>query len=291
MPDPSPHVRAFFDRPSGSLQYVFHDPATMKGAIVDPVWNFDRASGQVWTASADEILDYVTRMGITVEWVLDTHPHADHFTAASYLAAKLPGAKRGIGERVTQVQKIWAEIYNDPDLPQDGRQWDHLFGDGEVFRVGSLDVRVMLSTGHTLASITYVVGDAAFVHDTLMMPPSGTSRADFPGGSAAELWVSIRAILDLPATTRLFVGHEYPPAGKQPNYMATVAEQRLTNIHVKDGISREEFIARREERDATLPLPDQMLYALQVNIRGGHLPEAGGQPFLKVPVNRFRRMG
>jgi glyoxylase-like metal-dependent hydrolase (beta-lactamase superfamily II) len=291
VPDLSAHVRAFFDRPSGSLQYVFHDPATMKGAIVDPVWNFDRASGQVWTASADEILDYVARAGITVEWVLDTHPHADHFTAASYLATKLPGAKRGIGERVTRVQKIWAEIYNDPDLPQDGRQWDHLFRDGEVFKVGSLEVRAMLSTGHTLASITYVVGDAAFVHDTLMMPPSGSSRADFPGGSAAELWDSIRAILDLPATTRLFVGHEYPPAGKQPNYMATVAEQRLTNIHVKDGISREEFIARREERDATLPLPDQMLYALQVNIRGGQLPEAGGQPFLKVPVNRFRRTG
>ncbi len=289
LPAAVPQVRAFFDRPSGSLQYVFHDPATRRGAIVDPVWNFDRASGQVWTDSADEILAYVAAAGLTIDWVLDTHPHADHFSAAPYLASKLPGAKRGIGARVTKVQAIWAGLYNDPDLPQDGRQWDHLFEDGEVFRIGNLDVRVMLSTGHTLASVTYLAGDAAFVHDTLMMPASGTSRADFPGGSAEELWDSLRAILALPAATRLYVGHDYPPAGKQPDYMATVAEQRLLNIHVKDGISREEFIARRTARDRTLPLPDQMLYALQVNIRGGRLPESGGEAYLKVPVNKFTR--
>lgn len=286
----SPIVRAFFDRPTGSLQYVVHDPATMRGAIIDPVWNFDPASGQVWTEAADEILAYVHDQGIGIDWVLDTHPHADHFSAAPWLAAKLPGAKTGIGERVKKVQALWAEIYDDPDLPTDGRQWDRLFADGDTFQIGSLPVRVMLSTGHTLASITYVIGDAAFVHDTLMMPPSGSSRADFPGGSAAELWDSLRAILDLPGGTRLYVGHDYPESGKQPNYMATVAEHRLTNIHVKDGISRDEFIARREARDKTLPLPERMLHALQVNIRGGRLPEVGGRPFFKIPANHFPRV-
>ncbi len=288
-PTPAPVVRAFFDRPTGSLQYVIHDPATLRAAIIDPVWNFDRASGEVWTASADEILAYVSEAGLVVDWVLDTHPHADHFSAAPYLASKLPGAKRGIGARVTGVQKIWAGLYRDPDLPQDGSQWDHLFQEGETFAIGDLQVRVMLSPGHTLASVTYVMGDAAFVHDTLMMPPAGTSRADFPGGSAEELWNSIRAILDLPPQTRLFVGHDYPEGGRQPNYMATVAEQRLTNIHVKDGITREEFVSRRRARDRTLPLPDQMLYALQVNIRGGRLPERNGQPCLTIPVGRFTR--
>ncbi len=286
----SPIVRAFFDRPTGSLQYVFHDPATMRGAIIDPVWNFDPASGQVWTASAEELLAYVQDSGITIDWVLDTHPHADHFSAAPWLAERLPGAKCGIGERVKGVQKLWAELYDDPDLPQDGRQWHRLFADGDTFRVGELEVRVMLSPGHTLASVTYLVGDAAFVHDTLMMPPSGTSRADFPGGSAAELWDSIRAILDLPGDTRLYIGHDYPDSGKQPNYMATVAEHRLSNIHVKDGISRDEFIARREARDKTLPLPARMLHALQVNIRGGRLPEVNGKPFFKIPANRFQRV-
>ncbi len=288
MPQP-PVIRTFFDRPTGSLEYVFHDPETMKGAIVDPVWNFDPASGQVWTDSAEEILDYVKAEGINVDWVLDTHPHADHFSAAPWLAERLPGARTGIGERVRKVQALWAEIYGDDDLDVTGSQWDRLFAAGDRFMVGNLEVRVMLSPGHTLASITYVVGDAAFVHDTLMMPPSGTSRADFPGGSASELWDSIRAILALPPATRLFVGHDYPDSGRQPNCMATVAEHRLTNIHVKDGITRDQFIHRREARDATLPLPERMLHALQVNIRGGRLPEIGGRPFLKIPINRFER--
>ncbi|MFB2533124.1 MBL fold metallo-hydrolase [Paracoccus sp. p3-h83] len=286
---PRPQVRAFFDRPTGSLQYVVHDPATMRGAIIDPVWNFDPASGRVWTDSAQEILDYVTEAGIGIDWLLDTHPHADHFSAAPWLAARLPGAKTGIGARVVQVQKLWADLYGDADLPCDGRQWDRLFQDGDRFSIGDLQARVMLSPGHTLASVTYVIGDAAFVHDTLMMPASGSSRADFPGGSAADLWDAIRVLLDLPGATRLYVGHDYPDEGRQPDYMATVAEHRLTNIHVKDGISREEFITRRQARDRTLPLPARMLHALQVNIRGGRLPERGGQPFLTIPVNRFRR--
>lgn len=285
----SPIVQSFFDRSTGSLQYVFHDPATMKGAIVDPVWNFCAKAAWTSTESADEILAYVRREGIEIEWILDTHPHADHFSAAVYLAGQLPNAKRSIGEKVLGVQKLWRAIYNDDTLPQDGSPWDRLFADGEQFSVGSLPVRVMLSPGHTLASITYIVGDAAFVHDTLMMPSSGTSRADFPGGSAEDLWNSIRAILDLPPETRLFVGHDYPDKDAAPKEMATVAEHRAANKHVRDGISKAEFIATREGRDRTLPLPVLMLYALQVNLRGGRLPEpeSDGRSYLKVPVNYF----
>ncbi len=285
----SPIVRAFFDRPTGSLQYVFHDPATMKGAIVDPVWNFYPEAGAVTTESADEILDYVRAAGIEIVWILDTHPHADHFSAAPYLSEKL-GAPRGIGEKVTGVQKLWKGLYNLGDgFACDGSQWDRLFAEGEEFNVGDISVRIMFSPGHTLASITYVAGDAAFVHDTLMKPASGTSRADFPGGDSAELWGSIRAILDLPPQTRLYVGHDYPEDGAAPEYMATVAEHRLTNRHVKDGIGRDEFIAARDARDATLKLPERMLAALQVNIRGGRLPEAeaDGHSYLKIPVGKF----
>ena len=284
----SPVVRAFFDRPTGSLQYVFHDPASKRAAIVDPVWNYFPEAGAVSTESADEILAYVADEGLTVDWVLDTHPHADHFSAGPSLKEKL-GAPHGIGEKVTGVQKLWQEMYHLPDLPTDARQWDRLFADGDEFMVGDIPVKVMFSPGHTLASITYVAGDAAFVHDTLMMPASGTSRADFPGGSAEDLWNSIRALLDLPAHTRLYVGHDYPAAGAAPQYMATVAEHRMTNKHVKDGISKPEFIATRAARDATLKLPDRMLEALQVNIRGGRLPdpEADGRSYLKKPIGRF----
>jgi glyoxylase-like metal-dependent hydrolase (beta-lactamase superfamily II) len=284
-----PEVRAFFDRPTGSLQYVFHDPATMKGAIVDPVWNFHPEAGAVTTESADEILDYIRAAGIAIVWILDTHPHADHFSAAPYLAEKL-GAPRGIGAKVTEVQRLWKGLYNlGEDFPCDGSQWDRLFADGDTVMVGEIPVRVMASPGHTLASVTFVAGDAAFVHDTLMMPDSGSARADFPGGSAEALWHSIRAILDLPPDTRLHVGHDYPAEGVAPEYMATVAEHRLRNRHVKDGISKAEFLATRKARDATLPLPDRMLAALQVNIRGGRLPgpEADGHSYLKIPVGRF----
>ncbi|WP_157115273.1 MBL fold metallo-hydrolase [Paracoccus contaminans] len=285
----SPIVHSFFDRPTGSLQYVFHDPATMRGAIVDPVWDFCPRAARTGTANADRILAHVRDQGIGVDWILDTHPHADHFSAAVYLSQQLGGVPRAIGEKVSQVQAIWRRLYDDDRLPQDGSPWDRLLADGETFSVGTIPVRVMLSPGHTLASVTYVAGDAAFVHDTLMMPAAGSSRADFPGGDAGMLWDSIRAILDLPAETRLFVGHDYPPKGAEPSCMATVAEQRATNRHVRDGIGRDEFIALREARDRTLPLPAQMLYALQVNLRGGRLPEpnAGGQRFFKVPADLF----
>jgi len=285
----TPIIRAFFDRPTGSLQYVFHCPETRKAAIVDPVWNFYPEAGAVTTESADEILTYVRDGGLEVVRVLDTHPHADHFSAAPYLSAKL-GAPTAIGEKVTEVQKLWKDLYHlEDDFPTDGAQWDHLFAEGEDFMVGEIPVKVMFSPGHTLASITYVAGDAAFVHDTLMMPERGTSRADFPGGSTEDLWASLRAILDLPGETRLYVGHDYPDADAAPEYMATVTEHRLRNRHVKDGIGKAEFIATRNTRDATLPLPARMLAALQVNIRGGRLPEAeaDGHSYLKIPVGKF----
>lgn len=285
----SPVVKAFFDRPTGSLQYVFHDPETMQGAIVDPVWNFYPEAGAVTTESADEILEYVAGAGIKITWILDTHPHADHFSAAPYLAEKL-GAPRAIGEKVRDIQKLWQDKYNLPaDFPTDGAQWDRLFADGDEFMVGNVPVTVMFSPGHTLGSITYVAGDAAFVHDTLMYPESGTSRADFPGGSSEDLWHSIRAILDLPPQTRLFVGHDYPAEGAEPQYEATVAEHRARNKHVKDGITRDAFIATRDARDATLKLPARMLAALQVNIRGGRLPEpeSDGHSYLKLPIGKF----
>lgn len=285
-----PVVECFFDRPTGSLQYVFHDPATMKGAIVDPVWNFCGRAGATSTTEADRILAHVEARGIEVEWILDTHPHADHFSAAVYLSDRLGGVPRGIGARVVDVQRMWRTFYNDDRIEADGRQWDRLFHDGDSFMVGTIPVRVMLSPGHTLASISYVAGDAAFIHDTLMMPHCGTSRTDFPGGGADDLWNTIRAILDLPADTRLFTGHDYPAPGVEPGYLSTVAEQRASNIHVRDGTSREEFIASREARDRTLALPDRMLHALQVNLRGGRLPEpeADGHSYLKIPLNRFR---
>ena len=285
----TPIVKPFWDEPTGSWQYVFHDPATMKGAIVDPVLNYDPQAGATQTHSAEEILAYVKDAGIDIVWILDTHPHADHFSAAAWFKDRL-GAPTAIGEHVVKVQDLWKDIYNLPaDFPTDGSQWDHLFADGDAFHVGEIPVRVMFSPGHTLASITYVAGDAAFVHDTFMMPDSGTSRADFPGGSSKELYDSIQAILDLPEETRLYVGHDYAPEGREAACMATVAEHKASNIHLKDAPSEAEYRSVRDARDATLPLPERMLAALQVNIRGGRLPEteADGHSYLRIPVGKF----
>ena len=288
----SPIVKSSWDKPTGSWQYVFHDPATRRGAIVDPVWNFDSRAGATMNDDADRILAYVRKTGIEIAWILDTHPHADHFSAAAYLKAEL-GAPTGIGEHVIKVQKLWQEIYNLPEIATDGSQWDRLFKDGETFQVGEIPVRVMFSPGHTLASITYVAGDAAFVHDTLMVPDSGTSRADFPGGDAGQLYRSIQAILALPETIRLFVGHDYAPDGREPLSEATVAEQKAQNIHLKDNASEADFVARRTARDQTLPLPKLMLAALQINIPGGRKPEpeANGRSYLKLPLDYFEPRG
>ena len=285
----NPIVTSFWDKPTGSWQYVFHDPHTMKGAIVDPVLDFDPLSGATRTHNAQRILNYVQETGIEVEWVLDTHPHADHFSAAPWLAARLPYARTGIGERVVGVQKLWKGIYHLGDLPEDGSQWDRLFADGDVFMVGEVPVRVLFSPGHTLASVTYVAGDAAFVHDTLMMPDSGSSRADFPGGSSHDLYQTIQRLLSLPEETRIFVGHDYAPNGRAPLCEATVAEHRAANVHFASDPTEEAFRKVRDARDATLPLPRLMLAALQVNIRGGRVPEAeaNGRSYLKIPLDQF----
>ena len=282
-------VASLHDKRTGSFQYIVVDEASGSAAIIDPVLDYDPRAGATSTTNADILLDYVRSKDLRVEWLLDTHPHADHFSAAPYLAGKT-GAKTAIGEKVVGVQKLWRDIYCLDDLPTDGSQWDKLFADGDRFQIGGLEARVMLSPGHTLASISYVVGDAAFVHDTLMMPDSGTSRADFPGGDATALYHSIRAILDLPPETATYVGHDYGKDGREVIGRSTVAEQRRSNIHVHDGIDENEFVATRCKRDASLPLPDLMLAALQVNIRGGRLPEAEpcGKAFLKVPLNHFR---
>ena len=284
-----PDVAAFFDPRTCSIQYVVSDPQTRACAIIDPVLDFEEKSGSTATHNADALLDHVRRHDLRLQWILDTHPHADHFSAATYLKS-VTGAPMAIGAHVVDVQEIWARIYNWPDLPVDGSQWDRLFCDGETFSIGDIEVSVMHSPGHTLASITYVAGDAAFVHDTLFMPDGGTARTDFPGGSASALWSSIQAILALPEDTRIFVGHDYQPGGRHPQWESTVERQRTENIHLKQSPGKDEFVAIREKRDRTLPMPKLILHALQININGGRLPEpeANGMRYLKLPIGAFQ---
>ncbi|WP_028033755.1 MBL fold metallo-hydrolase [Chelativorans sp. J32] len=288
MAPKTPSVTAFFEERTSSLQYVAADPATGKCAIIDPVLDYDEKSGAVATRSADAILEFVKREGLEVEWILDTHPHADHFSAAAYLKQKT-GAPTAIGERVVDVQKLWKEIYNLSDFSADGTQWDRLFTAGERFFVGEIPSYVLFSPGHTLASITYVIGDAAFVHDTVFMPDGGTARADFPGGDATRLWRSIQEILSLPDETRIFTGHDYQPGGREPRWESTVAEQKAENIHLTKYRTEDEFVNFREARDRTLPMPKLILHALQVNMNGGRLPEpeGNGRRYLKIPLDRF----
>lgn len=280
-----PDVRGFYHARTGSIQYVVSDPQTGACAIIDPVLDYDEKSGATATVEADAILAHVRERKLSVTWILDTHPHADHFSAAAYLKEKT-GAQTGIGERVVEVQQLWSGLYNLPGLATDGSQWDRLFADGDTFKVGRIDGRVMFSPGHTLASVTYVIGDAAFVHDTLFMPDSGTARADFPGGDARRLWETIQAILSLPEDTRVFTGHDYQPDGRPPLWESTVGAQKRSNPHVA-GRTAEDFIRLREARDATLPMPKLILHALQVNIRGGRLPEPedNGRRYLKIPLD------
>ncbi|MFN3350565.1 MBL fold metallo-hydrolase [Pseudorhodoplanes sp.] len=283
---PSPEVTGFYHEQTGSIAYLVVDPATAHAAVIDPVLDFDPRSARVATGFADAMLEAVAARKLTVDWILDTHPHADHFSAAAYMKDKL-GAPMAIGEKVADIQTLWEKFYNLP--PYHTRYWDRLFKDGDTFKIGSIDTRVMLCAGHTLASITYVVGDAAFIHDTLFQPDSGTARADFPGGSAAVLYDSIQRILALPDDTRLFTGHDYKPNGRPARWESTVAEQKRHNTHVGGGRDRASYVEMREARDKTLPLPDQMLAALQVNLRGGRLPEPedNGRSYLKIPLNLF----
>ncbi|MFG6499306.1 MBL fold metallo-hydrolase [Sulfitobacter sp. 1A13191] len=285
----SPDVWGIYEPDTGSIQYICADPATKKAALIDVVWNFNPKNYKFTTESMDQVLDLVKENGLTVEWVLDTHPHADHVMASAQLKERT-GAPNAIGALVPEIAKIWADLYNMPDAFDPDRDFDHLFQEGETFKIGELDAKVMLSPGHTLGSITYVCGDAAFVHDTLMQPDAGTSRSDFPGGTTEELWESIQDILALPGDTRLYIGHDYGTDERnEPQWEATVDEHRAHNIHVKDGTKREDYIERRQKRDATLSLPNRILAALQINLRGGRLPptEGDGHHYLKLPVNRF----
>lgn len=287
MPSGRPAVTGFFDHRTFSVQYVVADPETGKCALIDPVLDFDPKSGAIATGNADRLLEHVRTHDLDVEWILDTHPHADHLSAAHYLQQQT-GAPTAIGERVIEVQRLWKALYDfdDDELAVGSAYWDRLFADGDRFRLGNIDARVMLSTGHTLASITYVIGDAAFVHDTLFMPDFGTARADFPGGDAGELWRSIQAILSLPDDTRVFVGHDYMPGGREPAWESTVAEHKRHNPHVRDVADEAEYVRLRNERDAGLPMPALILFSLQVNTRGGRLPapHANGRRYLRFPV-------
>lgn len=282
-----PIVAGFFEERTCSIQYVVADPQTKRCAVIDPVLDFDPKSGATATHSADALLAHIEREGYALEWILDTHPHADHFSAAGYLKDKT-GVPTAIGEKVTEVQKLWKKIYNLPDaFPADGSQWDRLFRDGERFKIGNIDVEVLFTPGHTLASIAYLVGDAAFIHDTIFMPDGGTARADFPGGSARVLWQSIGRIMALPDDTRLFTGHDYSPGGRKPRWESTVAQQRAENIHLTKAATEEEFVRLREKRDRELAMPKLILHSLQVNIRGGRLPEpeSNGKRYLKIPLD------
>lgn len=284
----NPDVTGYYDEPTGSITYLVADPDSGQAAIIDPLLDYDEKAARVTTASADTLLADVQKRGLRIAWILDTHPHADHLSAAAYLKDRLD-APTAIGEHIIEVQKLWRDIYNVADFPTDGTQWDRLFAQGDTFAIGNLIARVMFSPGHTLASITYVIGDAAFMHDTLFQPDTGSARCDFPGGDAERHYDSIMAILALPDETRLFTGHDYKQGGRAARWESTVAEQKRDNIHFRNNPSRADYAAMRRARDRTLPMPKQILHALQINLRGGRLPpaEADGRHYLKIPVNRF----
>lgn len=281
-----PITQAFFDEATNTVSYLVSDPQTKRAAVIDPVLDYDHASGKAATKSADVILDAAAKEGLTIDWVLESHAHADHLSGAPYIKLRT-GAKVGIGEHIRDVQKIFRPVFNATDLSGDGSEFDHLFADGEQFKLGTLDVEVMHVPGHTPADIAYKIGDAVFVGDTLFMPDFGTARADFPGGDARKLYRSIQRLLALPAETRLFMCHDYKAPGRDDYaWETTVAEQRATNKHVREGVSEDDFVAMREARDATLAAPELLMPSIQVNMRAGHLPppEPNGIQYLKIPV-------
>lgn len=284
----NPTVKAFFDEATNTVTYVVSDPDDGVCAVIDPVLDFDHASGRTSTVSADEVLRYINDRGYRVAWILETHAHADHLTAASYLKDKT-GARTGIGMHITETQRIFKGVFNLGDgFDADGRQFDHLLEDGDVIALGALEIRVLHTPGHTPACVTYHVGDAAFVGDTMFMPDFGTARVDFPGGDAATLYRSIHRVLALPPETRLFMCHDYKAPGRDEYaWETTVAAQRAGNVHVREGVSEQEFIEFRTARDAGLGMPRLILPSIQVNIRAGEMPppEDNGVAYLKLPVN------
>jgi glyoxylase-like metal-dependent hydrolase (beta-lactamase superfamily II) len=281
-----PDIQAFFDEATNTVTYLVADPATRHAAVIDPVLDYDHRSGKASVRSADAILRVATERGLHIDWILETHAHADHLSAAPYLRHKT-GAKVGIGEHIREVQRIFRPVFNLDDVSGDGSEFDRLFRDGEALRVGELEVAVMHTPGHTPACVSYRVGDTVFVGDTLFMPDYGTARADFPGGSARLLYRSIRRLLELPPETRLYMCHDYKAPGRaQYAWETTVADERVRNVHIHDGVSESEFVAVRAARDATLPAPTLLLPSIQVNVRAGRLPraESNGVRYLKIPV-------
>ncbi|MBB4041562.1 glyoxylase-like metal-dependent hydrolase (beta-lactamase superfamily II) [Microvirga flocculans] len=281
-----PFIRAFFDEPTNTISYLVADPATKKAAIIDPVFDYDHNSGTVDTRSVEAMLKAAEEAGYTIEWALETHAHADHLSGAPYIKAKT-GAKIGIGEHIKDVQRIFRPIFNATDLDTEGRDFDHLFKDGERFMIGNLAVEVLHTPGHTPADVSYRIEDAVFVGDTMFMPDYGTARADFPGGDAYKLFRSIKRLLALPPETRLFMCHDYKAPGRDTYaWETTVGEQREKNVHVKEGVSEDEFVAMRTARDAKLAAPRLLLPSIQTNIRAGKFPpaQANGVRYLMIPV-------
>jgi glyoxylase-like metal-dependent hydrolase (beta-lactamase superfamily II) len=282
-----PRVEAFFDGATSTVTYVVHSGEGTPCALIDPVLDFDPKSGRTSTASAQRVVEFVRQHGLRVEWLLETHAHADHLSAAPYLKEAL-GGRTAIGEQIRTVQGVFKGIFNlGAELQPDGRQFDHLFAPDETFAIGSLTARALHVPGHTPADMAYQIGDAVFVGDTLFMPDVGSARCDFPGGDARLLYRSVRKLLGMPSDTRLFMCHDYPPQARVPQWQTTVAEQRRSNIHLHDGLSEDAFVTMRTERDRTLDMPTLILPAIQVNIRAGVLPEAeeNGVRYLKIPLN------
>ncbi|RDB42385.1 MBL fold metallo-hydrolase [Halomonas sp. DQ26W] len=286
----TPSVTHFLDEPTNTFSYVVRDPESSACAILDSVLDFDYAAGRTDVRSADEIIAFVRDNDLQVEWILETHVHADHLSAAPYLHETL-GGKTGIGANITVVQDVFGKAFNaGPEFARDGSQFDRLFEEGDTFAIGSLEGRVLHTPGHTPACLTYVIGDTAFVGDTLFMPDYGTARCDFPGGDARTLYRSIQKVLALPGETRIFLCHDYKaPEREEYQHQTSVTEQRVQNVHVHEGISEEEFVRMRTERDATLDMPKLIIPSVQVNMRAGHMPppEDNGQVYLKVPINKF----
>jgi glyoxylase-like metal-dependent hydrolase (beta-lactamase superfamily II) len=280
-------TRAFFDHATWTVTYVVSDNASRAAAVIDPVLDYDFKSGHTDTKSADQVLAYLQAEGLQVQWILETHAHADHLSGARYLQERV-GGRIAIGEHIREVQATFKKLYNlERNFLPDGSQFDHLFRDGETFRIGEVEARALLVPGHTPADMAYLIEDSVFVGDTLFLPDVGTARADFPGGDAATLYRSIRRLLALPPQTRMYVCHDYPPQGREVRWETTVAEQRAANIHVRDGISEAEFVAMRKARDATLQVPTLILPSIQVNVRAGQMPPAddNGVAYLRIPIN------